>query len=159
LFTDLAPTAIVLASYFCCADIVLISQSLYYNTTKARRNHRRQNSVATNASEEEPLLARRRSSSLGLPGSHRRLGTHTESSLEPLRKVITGEDITPDSNPWLHNAVSILAVYLVGATGWYISYRFGAWDPKSGTPDTVEPKEEARIGLFLGYCSALCYLW
>src|SRR5687767_15334792 len=84
--------------------------------------------------EDAPLLARRRSSSLGLPGSHRRRTTHTESSIEPIRKVLAGEDETQDSRPWLHNSLSLLAVYSVGFAGWFLSYKAGAWDTKE--PDT-----------------------
>jgi solute carrier family 66 (lysosomal lysine-arginine transporter), member 1 len=166
LFTKLAPTAVVLACYFCFADLILISQSLYYNTLNARRASRRlrqhQNpSDGDTASEDEPLLnARRRSSSMGLPGSQRRLEYHTESSLEPLRKIVTGEDQTPDSKPWLHNTLSILAVYLVGATGWFISYKFGMWDTEAPSiGDGSEAQAEVQtIGIVLGYFSALCYL-
>lgn len=112
--------------------------------------------------EDAPLLARRRSSSLGLPGSHRRHATHTESSIEPLRKVLTGEDETPDSRPWLHNSLSLLAVYLVGFLGWFVSYRAGAWDvtePADPTDPTDMENPTQLIGMCLGYVSAVCYLW
>ncbi|KAF9871869.1 hypothetical protein CkaCkLH20_10501 [Colletotrichum karsti] len=171
LFTHLAPTAVALASYFCFADLILISQCVYYNTRNARRNARRRSSAAVTATgaaaaptEHEPLLApannRRRSSSAGLPGSHRRHAVHHESSLDPLRKMVTGEDETPDSNPWLHNTLSILAVYLVGAAGWFVSYKVGAWDSPDaevGAPSEVEGVWES-VGLGLGYISAVCYL-
>lgn len=112
------------------------------------------------------LLARRRSSSIGLPGSHRRRSIRrSESNLDPLRRIITGEDETPDSNPWLHNTLSLIAVWFVGALGYFASYRIGAWevadpvggegeDPSLFTADDVY----AKIGLALGYLSAVCYL-
>ncbi|EGY20937.1 vacuolar membrane PQ loop repeat protein [Verticillium dahliae VdLs.17] len=86
---------------------------------------------------------------------------HTETSLEPLRKIVTGEDDTPDSNPWLHNTLSLLAVWLVGAAGWFISYKAGAWDADHGSSDPQSPEEDgimAKVGLALGYFSAVCYL-
>ncbi|KAI5464497.1 PQ loop repeat-domain-containing protein [Mariannaea sp. PMI_226] len=163
LFTRLAPTAIALASYFCIADCILISQCFYYNTINARRA-----AAARNAppSEESPLLShrRRRSDSFGLPGSHRRHATHTETSMEPIRKVLTGEDETRDSRPWLHNALSLIAVYVVGFAGWLVSYKMGAWDSASpSSPDpadvTTATKDSTEIiGLTLGYMSAVCYL-
>ncbi|KAH6894082.1 PQ loop repeat-domain-containing protein [Thelonectria olida] len=163
LYTHLAPTAIALASYFCIADCILISQCMYYNTINARRAD-----VARNAppSEESPLLAnrRRRSSSFGLPGSHRRHATHTETSMEPIRKVLTGEDETPDSRPWVHNALALLAVYIVGFAGWFVSYKMGAWngtDPSPPDADavmTVTKSASESFGLGLGYVSAVCYL-
>lgn len=179
LWTNLAPTAVALACYFCFADLVLISQCSYYNARNARRRsrstHRRRLSstetqdtdttAVADEDEEEPLLSRtgrrRRSESLGLPGSHRRHSVRRQSSnLDPLTRIITGEDDTPDSNPWLHNALSLVAVWVVGAMGWFISYKMGAWDVSDSVPDDdlslVKP--EKAIGMVLGYFSALCYL-
>jgi uncharacterized protein with PQ loop repeat len=174
LIMNLAPTAIALAMYFCVADVVLISQCLYYNTLNARRaarhSRRRHSSALTTETDgddafpadEEPLLNRRRSSSIGLPGSHRRHSMslrHAESSnMDALTRIITGEDDTPDSNPWLHNTLSLLAVWVVGAAGWFVSYRMGAWD---AAPDLGDPEAQgvdSIIGMSLGYFSALCYL-
>ncbi|KAK3330498.1 PQ-loop-domain-containing protein [Apodospora peruviana] len=180
LWTSLAPTAIALACYFCFADLVLITQCSYYNTINSRRrsrherHSRRQSSTATedtdatavsDSSENEPLLrrARRRSESIGLPGSHRRHSVRRrESNLDPLTRIITGEDDTPDSNPWLHNTLSLIAVWVVGAAGWFVSYKMGAWDSADGLPDVgdgdVAAEPVAIIGMVLGYFSALCYL-
>ncbi|KAK1833114.1 putative vacuolar amino acid transporter YPQ1 [Podospora conica] len=180
LWTKLAPTTVALASYFCFADLVLITQCSYYNALNARRRsrstrRRRLSSTATHDTdatavsdgepEEEPLLSRsrrRRSESLGLPGSHRRHSVRRgESNLDPLTRIITGEDDTPDSNPWLHNTLSIVAVWVVGAAGWFISYKMGAWD--GGVPDVDDggspaAMPEKQIGMVLGYFSAVCYL-
>jgi len=184
-FTKLSPSAIALASYFCFADLVLISQCTYYNTINARRRARHaargrrvsaaapQDSEANavvdpEATEDEPLLGgdrrhRRRSGSIGLPGSHRRNSLRRrESTLDPLTRVITGEDETPDSNPWLHNTVSVVAVWIVGAGGWFVSYKMGAWNVGDSAPDAGDELDAAEpvaiIGMVLGYFSALCYL-
>ena len=120
--------------------------------------------------ESDPLLnsARPRSDSGGLPGSHRRHEIHRRSStglVDPLTRIITGEDDTPDSNPWLHNAVSLIAVWVVGGAGWFVSYRMGAWGAGGGggepVPDDGQLIKEpvAVVGMVLGYASALCYLW
>jgi uncharacterized protein with PQ loop repeat len=169
LFTHLAPTAVALASYFCVADIVLISQCFYYNTLNAGRAARSAQApveepvaAAQEPDEDSPLLARRNSSSLGLPGSHVRHATHTESSMEPIRKMVEGEDETPDSNPWLHNGLSVIGVYIIGFAGWFLSYKAGAWDSdQPSVPD--EPVADGNntleaVGLALGYLSAVCYL-
>lgn len=112
--------------------------------------------------DDSPLLARRRSSSIGLPGSHRRHSTRrSESNLDPLRRIITGEDDTPDSNPWLHNTLSLVAVWIVGALGYFASYRMGAWDGSDPIDVDPVPNEDdvyAKIGLALGYFSAVFYL-
>jgi solute carrier family 66 (lysosomal lysine-arginine transporter), member 1 len=142
--------------------MVLITQCVYYNTINARRLARLERQGPTEPSEDAPLLGRRRSSSAGLPGSHRRHATHQESSLEPLRKMVTGEDETKDSRPWLHNTLSLLAVYLVGFVGWFVSYKAGAWDAQDpDVPDTPADAENPVqvAGLILGYASAVCYLW
>ncbi|KAK1758596.1 putative vacuolar amino acid transporter YPQ1 [Echria macrotheca] len=179
LWTNLAPTAVALACYFCLADLILITQCSYYNTVNARRrarslHRRRHSSTATRdtdatavSDEEEPLLRsasrRRRSESIGLPGSHRRHSVRRrESNLDPLTRIITGEDDTPDSNPWLHNAFSLVAVWVVGGAGWFVSYKMGAWDVSDGVPDAgdglANAQPEKIIGMVLGYISAICYL-
>ncbi|KAM0325162.1 hypothetical protein ACHAQA_007701 [Verticillium albo-atrum] len=174
LLTHLAPTAVALAFYFCIADIVLIAQCMYYNAKNARRTSRHQHARTTDGGdrilaeedtpgEEDTLLGgeRRRTSSTGLPGSQRRHEVHTETSLEPLRKIVTGEDDTPDSNPWLHNTMSLIAVWVVGAAGWAISFKAGAWRADHGDSGPESPEQEgtmATVGLALGYFSAVCYL-
>ncbi|XXH02697.1 glycoside hydrolase 3 protein [Hypoxylon texense] len=146
LVTGLAPTATALAGYFCISDIILITQSLYYNITNARKARQRTRSTQSEASEDEPLLQPRRRSSSGLPGSHRRHSVHhSESNLEPIKRVITGEDDTPDSNPWLHNTLSVAAIYVVGAAGWFISYKVGAWDKPDVADD--EPSTESPVAI------------
>ena len=180
LWTQLAPTTVALATYFCFADLILISQCSYYNALNARRRsrstrRRRLSSQSTDATavsdgeadptEEDALLTRsrrRRSESLGLPGSHRRHSVRRgESNLDPLTRIITGEDDTPDSNPWLHNTLSILAVWVVGAAGWFVSYKMGAWDGPDGADGGSGSADmpEKKIGMVLGYLSAVCYLW
>jgi uncharacterized protein with PQ loop repeat len=173
LFTHLAPTAVALASYFCVADIVLISQCFYYNTLNAGRrapgpeaeagaDPETESAAAAVPGEQSPLLSRRRSSSLGpsgLPGSHRRHATHTESSMDPIRKIVQGEDETPDSSPWLHNTMSLVAVYVIGFAGWFLSYKAGAWDgDEPGVPDDAPDGKTTleMVGLGLGYLSAVC---
>lgn len=162
LLTRLAPTAVALAVYFCVLDAVLICQCLYYNAVNARRQARAEAGAAGAAPEEAPLLARRRSSSTGLPGSHRRHSTHHESSMEPIRKVVAGEDDTPDSRPWLHNSLGLLAVFAVGFAGWFVAYQAGAWDDRGHAPPET-PAGAKRpleiVGLALGYASAAFYLW
>ena len=194
LFTSLAPSTIAIACYFCVADLILISQCTYYNTINARRRAARlehhqhhhhhhhhhhhpghpsdteASTSAVAATESSPLLPdtpRPRSDSSGLPGSHRRHEVHRRGSTDPLTRIITGEDDTPDSSPWLHNAVSLVLVWVVGVAGWFVSYRMGAWGvgdgPGEGTGggDNGEVMKEpaAVVGMVLGYASAVCYLW
>lgn len=163
--TGLAPTATALAGYFCISDLILIAQCLYYNTINARQARQRTQSTETDATDasEEPLLGRRRrTSSAGLPGSLRRhsIRHSEESGFDSLKRVVTGEDDTPDRSPWLHNTLGIAAIWIVGAAGWFVSYRVGAWDGPE-TPDDPTDAETpvAVVGMVLGYASAVCYLW
>lgn len=174
LATGLAPTAVALALYFCFADVILIGQSVYYNSLNSRREARlsanghaetqaaASGPVEEEADEEEPLLSRRRRSSLaGLPGSQRRQSSMARdiSSLDPLARCITGEDETPDAHPWLHNALSLLAVYVVGTVGFFVSYRMGAWGDQTHSPDVPEAGDATTMfGLTMGYISAALYL-
>lgn len=165
LVTDLAPSAIAIGSYFCVADVILISQSLYYNALNARRR-KRLASTETVASEDEPLLSRRRSSSGagGLPGSHRRHAVRRASSgFDPLTRIVTGEDDTPQRSAWLTNTLSLAAVYALGVAAWFISREVlptagGGEDPVSSDPADEAEKPVVVLGMALGYFSAVCYL-
>ncbi|OAA48604.1 vacuolar membrane PQ loop repeat protein [Metarhizium rileyi] len=170
LFTKLAPSAVALATYFCCLDTILITQTGYYKAKAAQRRAASRQAaqdqvyLSAEASEDSPLLGRRRRSSTDLPGSLIRHDTHRESTLEPIRKVVTGQDETPERRPWLNNLLGLTAVHVVGFAGWFISYRAGAWDGDDGIPDSGFPEPakadnlKATLGLVLGYVSALFYL-
>lgn len=137
----------------------MIAQCAYYNALNARRAARRRRSDHAGPAENSPLLGRRRSASL--PGSQRRPSTHAESSLEPLRKIVSGEDETQDSRPWLHNTLSILAVYVIGFVGWFVSYKAGAWKSSEPAPPTDPNQSKSTlevVGLVLGWASAVLYL-
>jgi solute carrier family 66 (lysosomal lysine-arginine transporter), member 1 len=163
IWAGLVPTVIALAVYFCFADLVLISQCVYYNLLNARRKDRRLSarSNRSGVSEEEPLLNRRNSENIGLPGSHRRRSSaasraHRESinRNDSLASII---EEGSGGSAWIKNAVSIIAVIVVGAAGWAIAWRTGIWTP---TPIKNEdsPTNMAPGAQVLGYLSALCYL-
>lgn len=135
------------------------------------------NSATTTPPDEEaPLLAggpgesggyggdrrRSRSNAGSLPGSrryHSNAPRRESSALDPLTRIVTGENDLPDEQPWLHNALSILAVFVVGLVGFTISYRMGVWDmPQDGDGAAGEEALDP-IGQSLGYASAVCYLW
>lgn len=157
-WADLVPTVIALAIYFCIADFVLIGQCLYYNHLNAREG--RQASVTSTVdTEDEPLLSRRRSSdATGLPGSHRRRSS-VRSNLQrsdSLTKILE-EDDSPDANPWLRNALSIVGVIFVGTAGWTIAWQSGVW--KATPEDGADGEQKVALGAtILGYTSAVCYL-
>lgn len=159
IWADLVPTVIALAIYFCFADFVLIGQCLYYNHINSRSA--RQNSIISVSSdpEHEPLLTRRRSSdTIGLPGSHRRRSSArsgTSQRDDSLSKILE-EDDSPNGNPWLKNALSILGVVAVGTAGWAIAWQSGVWTPTPEDGDVPAVKQSAFGAEVLGYISAVC---
>ncbi|KAI0506173.1 PQ-loop-domain-containing protein [Xylaria bambusicola] len=153
LATGLAPTATALAGYFCISDLILITQCMYYNMRNAHVARRRDSSD-TESSEERPLLRRNSTTST----SHARRSHHEQSNSDALKRVVSGEAETSKTSSWLSNSLAVFAIYLVGAAGWFISYRAGAWDKPDG-PDAPDSDSEPPLGgMILGYASALCYL-
>ena len=63
--------------------------------------------------------------------------------------------------------MSLVAVWVVGIAGWFVSYRMGAWGVGDGGDAGPVPGEDgelmkepvAVVGMVLGYASAVCYLW
>ena len=115
--------------------------------------------------EESPLLARQRhgssSGSIGRRHSHghHSMRRHSEDH-DALSRIVTAEGEISGGARWLHNALGLVAVYAVGAAGWFVSWRMGFWEAGPGVPDpgdAVEPT--AVIGVVLGYLSAAAYLW
>ncbi|KAI1436398.1 PQ loop repeat-domain-containing protein [Xylaria sp. CBS 124048] len=153
LVTGLAPTAAALSGYFCISDFILIAQCAYYNIHNARIARRRHSYV----SEDEPLLRR---SSTALSSSRRRHAYNEESNPEAMKRDDAAvEDETRRVSPWVTNTMGILAIYVVGIAGWFISYSAGAWDKPDGGVNVSDPSSPSSIGgMVLGYASAVCYL-
>ena len=132
--------------------MILITQCSYYNAKNARlsrhrtrrRASREEPPAGSGASEHSPLLSRRDSSSAG----------HRHES----RKASEGADAVA-GRPGLSNALALLAVWLVGGLGWFVSYKFGAWDVEPpAVPPAPEEEPTYQIGTVLGYTSAVFYL-
>lgn len=168
LVTDLAPSAIAIGCYFCVADVIMISQCLYYNALNARRRNRQASAPTTGGSlsEEEPLLARRQSTGSangGLPGSQRQDSFRRDSTgFDPLQRIVTGEDNTPQRSAWVTNTLSLVFVYVLGTAAWFISREVIGPGAASDPADVADPapadKPVVAVGMVLGYISALCYL-
>ncbi|KAI0192784.1 PQ-loop-domain-containing protein [Astrocystis sublimbata] len=146
LVTGLAPTATALAGYFCISDLILISQCLYYNVRTARFARReRRSSGDTEISEDEPLLRRNSTNS-------------PQSNPDAIKRNAASEAKPTKTSAWLNNTLALCAIYIVGAAGWFVSYRAGAFD-RPGHENGSDPDSAAGIsGMVLGYASALCYL-
>jgi len=178
LWAGLVPVVVAIGVYFCIADGVLIGQCLYYGIVNKRREGRALLEVEASSSsadgprprqdshEEEPLLKRTRTSSITIPGSAdtRRLSresirrrTSSAAQSDPLAKILEESD-TSGQRLWFKNAMSILAILVVGAAGWALAYESGAWKP-SPTSSGDSPEEPTAAGAqILGYLSAVAYL-
>ncbi|KXT14964.1 hypothetical protein AC579_4394 [Pseudocercospora musae] len=178
IWAGLVPTVIALAVYFCMADLVLISQCLYYLASKKKKKHE----AREGGTEQTPLLNAHASpngavskgakpsqptrrltdvteENLGLPGSRR-------TSRASLRRTSTNEGRDSLERTWeeptgtramVKNTVSFVGVCAVGAAGWAMAWKTGAWRP---TPLGEEGDGgDTPIGAeILGYISAVCYL-
>jgi uncharacterized protein with PQ loop repeat len=178
LWAGLVPVVIAIGVYFCIADGVLIGQCLYYGIVNKRREGRAllegQASSSGGAQpqqeqdhddEEEPLLKRTRTNSITIPGS---ANTRRRSSVsvrrrrssvaqnDQLAKILEESDES-GTRLWFKNAMSVLAIAVVGAAGWALAYESGAWKPSSTSGDTSE-ENMATGAQILGYLSAVAYL-
>ena len=176
LWAGLVPVVVAIGVYFCIADGVLISQCLYYGI----RNKRREGKALLNtqpstsnadgqavreSDEEEPLLKRTRTNSITIPGSadNRRRSSasarrrrSSAAQDDHLAKILEESD-EHGTRLWFKNAMSVLAIGVVGAAGWAIAYESGAWKPTPTSTDTNEEKM-ATGAQVLGYLSAVAYL-
>jgi solute carrier family 66 (lysosomal lysine-arginine transporter), member 1 len=182
LWGGLVPVVVAIGLYFCIADGVLIGQCLYYGLRNRRREARallgQEAAAAGSASrqmpgqaedindEEEPLLKRTRTNSLTIPGSMERRRSSTslrrrKSSVaaaqnDHLAKILEESDAS-GARLWFKNAMSILAIGVIGTAGWALAYESGAWKP-SPTASDAEPETIPGGALVLGYLSAVAYL-
>jgi len=180
LWAHLVPTVIVLAGYFCIADVILIIQCLYYSKfmkSTTQDSARGRSSTPSSPSEHSPLLspspshsetgqearstsrAKRTASkaSSGLPGSLRRLSSVGQPP-HPSTLTKDWEASTEDENSWSRNILSILAVIAVGIAGWAFAWKSGAWQPVEEPGNVVDGTEVALGAEILGYISACAYL-
>ncbi|KAJ9607540.1 hypothetical protein H2200_007618 [Cladophialophora chaetospira] len=187
LWAGLVPVVVAIGVYFCIADGVLISQCLYYGLKNKRREakallsrERGESSAAATAQdaqharnavqgeeshEEEPLLKRTRTNSMTIPGSmerrrssgslRRRVSSNAAQS-DHLAKILEESDET-GTRLWFRNAMSVLAIGVIGTAGWALAYESGAWKP-SPTSSGDEPEAMPAGALVLGYFSAVAYL-
>jgi hypothetical protein len=185
LWAGLVPVIVAIAVYFCIADGVLIGQCMYYGLRNKRREGaallgRESISATAGASavqssetavqeeesnEEEPLLKRTRTNSMTIPGSMdrrrssgslRRRRSSNAAQSDHLAKILEESD---DSGRrlWFKNAMSVIAIGVIGMAGWALAYESGAWKP-SPTSSGEEAEPMPTGALILGYFSAVAYL-
>lgn len=143
-----------LAFYFCIADVILITQILYYNYINSRGRRLQASTQAGIEDRADQPLISQRPGDIGLPGSRRR------SSVSQNRHRADGpaklQHISEDGHQarhWLKNSLSVSAVCVLGAMGWYLAFSVGIWRPTIENPgDSTHDSLPAQI---LGYLSAV----
>lgn len=137
----------------------MITQVLYYNYVNSRNNPPEVIANGDTDSPDQPLLDRRSSSDIGLPGSRRRSSVsqkRRDSTIAALALPTIPED-GGNAREGVKNTLCVLAVCAIGAAGWAIAWKAGAWKPTPGEADrdTTNRNVGAEI---LGYLSAVAYL-
>lgn len=178
-WAGLVPTVVALGAFFCLSDGVLIGQCLYYKVLLRRSGKKKEGGAAEECgaevvqqSEETPLLnghadgrpkqASRRvtdvtEENMGLPGSRRKSSNARRKSngrRSSLDRILAEPTRT---SAVVKNVVSVIMIIVVGAAGWAIAWKTGAWKP---TP-VGEQGSDGRgpVGAeILGYLSAVAYL-
>lgn len=159
LWADLVPTVIALAVYFCLADAILIMQCVFYKCLIARKVPQGDGAQSEADDPSEPLIARS-SSDTGLPSSrHRRSSAayqqpNGSASAETLPSISESADSAPGL---IKNAFFVLVVCAIGAVGWVIAWKTGAWKP-TVIDDGNDDGSDNIAAATLGYLSAICYL-
>ncbi|ETI21912.1 hypothetical protein G647_05982 [Cladophialophora carrionii CBS 160.54] len=187
LWAGLVPVVVAIGVYFCIADGVLIGQCLYYGLRNKRREGkallRRESLVGSSSSaaqgdghaqvrqseedshEEQPLLKRSRTNSMTIPGSMdrrrssaslRRRRSSLAAQNDHLAKILEERDAS-GTTLWFKNAMSVIAIGVIGTAGWALAYESGAWKPSPMSTGT-EGEAMPAGALVLGYFSAVAYL-
>ena len=174
LWAGLVPTVIALGAFFCLSDGVLIGQCLYYKLLRKsgkKDAHRSQDAEGAVHTERSPLLngnarpdaahTRRLTDvteeNMGLPGSRRKSSNarrKSDARRSSLYRIL--EEPTRASTV-IKNVVSVVLIIVVGAAGWAVAWKTGAWRP---TPVGQEGSDgRGPVGAeVLGYLSAVAYL-
>jgi len=132
----------MLGCYFCAADVVLLTQTIYYNRFNRVEEHTGPNNPY------EPLLSNHRRRSSVLSRNRRQSAARSDFLSTLLRK-------NSPTAVFVRNAISVLAVCIMGGVGWFIAWKTGAWT----LPESEENNSDTPVGAaVLGYASAVLYL-
>ncbi|KAK2040919.1 hypothetical protein LZ31DRAFT_473527 [Colletotrichum somersetense] len=158
LANHIAPASIAVTGYLCFSDTTLICQCLYYNSQQ--RINSPPGSPTLQAHDRQPLLS---SSTSARPASTS--GQPQESDSE---SAITLQDdkknlvqAVQSLHDWRFNLACIIAVQLLGVTGWFVLHKVGLLGgdkpPGSVSITDIQGISES-VGSALGVVGAICYL-
>ncbi|KZL70919.1 vacuolar membrane PQ-loop repeat protein [Colletotrichum tofieldiae] len=160
LANHIAPASIAVTGYLCFSDSTLICQCLYYNSKQRLNNSEQSIPTTSQPPDSQPLLgpspsARGASASGGLlEASSESAGTLQEDKKTHAEAIRTLHD-------WRYNLACILAVHLLGVTGWFVIRTIGLLgggrSPGSVSDTDLQGISES-FGSVLGIVGAVCYL-
>ncbi|WQF89966.1 hypothetical protein CDEST_14980 [Colletotrichum destructivum] len=162
LANHIAPASIAVTGYLCFSDSTLICQCLYYNSKQRLRSSQRSGPTTPQSPECQPLLGPSSSSrDRGAPDhtqddetSSGSVVAHEEGKEIPVEAVRTLHD-------WRFNLACILAVQILGITGWLVLRTLGLLgsDESPGSVGVTDINGISQsLGSALGVIGAICYL-
>ncbi|TIC90180.1 putative vacuolar amino acid transporter YPQ1 [Colletotrichum higginsianum] len=162
LANHIAPASIAVTGYLCFSDSTLICQCLYYNSKQRLRGSQRSGPTTPQSPECQPLLGPSSSS------RDRRASDRTqddETSSGPAVPHQEGKEIPVEAvrtlHDWRFNLACILAVQILGITGWFVLRALGLLgnDESPGSVGVTDIDGISHsLGSALGIIGAICYL-
>ncbi|KAJ0163301.1 putative vacuolar amino acid transporter YPQ1, partial [Colletotrichum tanaceti] len=170
LANHIAPASIAVTAYLCFSDATLICQCLYYNSKQRLRPSSQRSGPAAAAAaaaaaatppspERRPLLG---------PSSDHTVHAQdgTSSSSGPAVPPQEGKEIPAEAvrtlHDWRFNSACILAVQILGVTGWFVLRTLGLLGSDESPPGSVGVTDvngiSKSLGSALGIIGAICYL-
>ncbi|KDN70431.1 hypothetical protein CSUB01_08765 [Colletotrichum sublineola] len=147
-----------LLGYLCFSDTTLICQCLYYNSKQRMNNP--PNSTTLQAHDRQPLLGPSPSARDPSPsGQSPEIDTESAITLQDDKKIPVQALRT--LHDWRFNLACILAVQILGVTGWFVLRTIGllGGDKPQGSVSITDIQGISEsFGSALGVVGAICYL-
>ncbi|EFQ25928.1 uncharacterized protein GLRG_01072 [Colletotrichum graminicola M1.001] len=160
LANHIAPASIAVTGYLCFSDTTLICQCLYYNSKQRTRDP--PNSTALPAHDRQPLLGPSLSArDPRTSGEPQDIDSESAITLQEDKKILVQAVRT--FHGWRFNLACILAVQLLGVTGWFVLRTVGllGGDKPPGSVSITDSHLQGiseSVGSALGVVGAVCYL-
>ncbi|KAK2016080.1 hypothetical protein LZ32DRAFT_525420 [Colletotrichum eremochloae] len=158
LANHIAPASLAVTGYLCFSDTTLICQCLYYNSKQRMNNP--PNSTTLQAHDRQPLLGPSPSARDPSPsGQSPEIDTESAITLQDDKKIPVQALRT--LHDWRFNLACILAVQILGVTGWFVLRTIGllGGDKPQGSVSITDVQGISEsFGSALGVVGAICYL-
>ncbi|KAK1579347.1 PQ loop repeat-domain-containing protein [Colletotrichum navitas] len=159
LANHIAPASIAVTGYLCFSDTTLICQCLYYNSKQ--RISDPPDSTTLQAHDRQPLLGPSLSArDPRASGQPQEIDSESAITLQDDKKTLVQAVRT--LHDWRFNLACILAVQLLGVTGWFVLRTVGLLGGDNKPPGSVSITDaqgiSESVGSALGVVGAICYL-